>query len=119
MNATVTLPPTNNYPNTRKWDLFRIWKLSEGFEVKQIEVNKLWDERYSKVFCWTHDGEEVNNLFFLHHMKRVLKADLNYPIILSEENYIFDGVHRLMKAKYLGEKYIPYVQFDKDPPVGS
>lgn len=117
--ATVTLTKTKKYPYKRQWDLFKIWNLSDDFEVKQIEVNKLWDERYSKVFCWTHDGEEVNNLFFLHHMKRVLNADLNYPIILSEENYIFDGVHRLMKAKHLGIKYIPYVQFDKDPPVGS
>ena len=115
--ATVTFPPTQSYQNIRKWDLSTIWKLTEGFQVKQIEVNKLWDERYSKVFCWTHDGEEVNNLFFLHHMKRVLKADLNYPIILSEEEYIFDGVHRLMKAKHLGMKYIPCVQFDKDPPT--
>ena len=48
-------------------------------------------------------------------MERVLNADLSYPIILSEENLIFDGVHRLVKAKHLGLEYIQYVKFEKDP----
>ena len=44
-----------------------------------------------------------------------MHADLSYPIILSEENYILDGVHRLMRAKYLDLKNIAYVKFSKDP----
>lgn len=115
MNATITLPPTNKYNYTRQWDLLKIWNATKAFEVKEVSVNQLWDERYSKVFCWLDEEEEITNLFFLHHMKRVLKADLDYPIILSEERYILDGVHRLMKAKYLGVEKIKYVQFDKDP----
>ena len=115
MNMTVTLPPTKKYNHDRQWDLLKIWDVTKNFEVKEISVNELWDERYSKAFCWLHQEEEITNLFFLHHMKRVLKADLDYPIILSEENYILDGVHRLMKAKHLGIKKIKYVQFEKDP----
>lgn len=115
MKSTVTLPKTNNYPYIRNWDLNKIWELSKDFEVKEIKVNELWDERYSKVFCWLDKDEELTNLFFLHHLKRVLNADLDYPIILSEERYILDGVHRLMKAKHLGIKTIKYVQFKKDP----
>jgi len=34
---------------------------------------------------------------------------------LSEENIIFDGVHRLMKAKHLGLEYIDCVRFKTDP----
>ena len=115
MNATVTLPPTNKYPYTRNWDLLNLWKTTKDFEVKEISVNHLWDQRYSKIFCWLEPEEQVTNLFFLHHMKRVLKANLDYPIILSEENYILDGVHRLMKAKHLGISTIKYVKFEKDP----
>ena len=115
MNCTVTLPKTNNYPYERNWDLQNVWDLSQAFEIKEIEVVKLWDERYSKVFCWLDENEEITNLFFLHHLKRIMSADLEYPIILSEERYILDGVHRLMKAKYLGVKKIKYVQFNKDP----
>ena len=34
----------------------------------------------------------------------------------SEENLIFDGVHRLVKAKHLGLEYIDCRIFPKDPP---
>ena len=115
MDATVTLPPTTNYDYKRQWNLKTIWELSEDLEIAQIEVNQLWDTRYSRAWCWQQNDEEINNLFFLHHLNRVMHADLNYPIILSEENYILDGVHRLMRAKYLGLKSISFVRFTKDP----
>ena len=116
MNSTITLPKTNNYPRQRNWDLKTIWQLSEVLEVDEIEVDYLWDERYSEAFCWLHEDEKITNSFFLHHLERIISADLTYPIILSEERYILDGVHRLMKARHLGIKKIKYVQFKKDPP---
>ena len=115
MNATITLPPTELYNYKRQWNLQTIWDKSTVLIPDQIEVNYLWDLRYSRAWCWQHNEEEINNLFFLHHLKRVMHADLSYPIILSEENYILDGVHRLMRAKYLDLKTIAYVKFSKDP----
>lgn len=115
MTSTVTLPSTKKYNYKRQWNLSSLWELSKDFEVKQIRVNELWDNRYAKAWCWQHEDEEINQLFFLHHMNRILNADLSYPIILSEEDYIFDGVHRLMKAKHLNLEYINYVKFKKDP----
>ena len=120
MSSTVTLPPTKKYPDgKRKWDLDQIWDDSLPLEVFQVKVDTLWDNRYSKAWCWQHDGEIINNEFFLHHLERVMAADLSYPIILSEERYILDGVHRLMKAKYLGIENISCVQFETDPPAKS
>ena len=115
MSSTVYLPSTNKYPEPRQWNLDKLWKLSDNLTVKKIKVSKLWDDRYKEAWCWQHEDETINNLFFLHHMRRVLNADLSYPIILSEEGYIFDGVHRLMKAKHLELEYIHYVQFKEDP----
>jgi hypothetical protein len=115
MNSTVYLPETKLYPYARQWRLSELWKLSENLPVKKVAVSDLWDGMYSKVWCWQNEDEVVNNEFFLHHMKRVLDADLNYSIILSEENYIFDGVHRLMKCKHLGIEAVNCVQFTKDP----
>lgn len=115
MQSTVYFPKTEKYPTKRTWELSEIWKKSENLEVIQVKVNHLWDSRYKNAWCWQHESEEINNLFFLHHMRRVLNADLNYPIILSEEELIFDGVHRLMKAKHLGLEYINCVKFKKDP----
>lgn len=115
MSSTVYFPKTNKYPYQRQWSLDYIWKITKDFPIKQIKVSHLWDERYAEAWCWQHENEVINNDFFLHHMQRVLKADLSYPIILSEEELIFDGVHRLMKAKYLGLEYINCVQFIQDP----
>tara|TARA_Y100000310_G_C20418793_1_gene685653 strand:+ start:105 stop:464 length:360 start_codon:yes stop_codon:yes gene_type:complete len=115
MLSTVTLPPTKLYDIGREWQLKDIWRQSKKLKIKAVKVDDLWDKRYAKVFCWTLHGEEINNEFFLHHLERVLNADLTYPIILSEEDYILDGVHRLMKCKFLKIKYISCVQFKKDP----
>lgn len=115
MQSTVYFPKTKKYPITRTWNLSDIWKESEKLEVIQVKVNYLWDSRYKDAWCWQHENEKINNIFFLNHMRRVLNADLNYPIILSEEELIFDGVHRLMKAKHLGLEYIDCVMFEKDP----
>ena len=117
MSSTVYLPKTKLYPYPRQWNLSDLWRLSENFPLKEVLVSELWDKRYSKVWCWQNEDEEMNNEFFLHHMQRVLYADLNYPIILSEEDYIFDGVHRLMKCKHLEIEKIKCVQFTKDPPT--
>ena len=114
MNSTVTLPATKNYPYKREWTLDFFWQDSQKLPIEKIEVDKLW-ERYSKAWCWQHNEEIINHDFFLHHMQRILDADLDYPIILSEEYYIFDGVHRLVKAKHLQHKYIYCVQYSKDP----
>jgi hypothetical protein len=115
MPSTVYLPKTKLYHHSRQWNLSELWELSESFEIKSMPVSELWDKRYHAVWCWRQEYEEINNQFFLHHMQRVLSADLNYPIILSEENYIFDGVHRLMKCKHLNIKHINYRKFTKDP----
>jgi hypothetical protein len=115
MSTTVYLPATELHPDKRQWELSDLWRISSKLEVSYIKVSDLWEQRYSKAWCWQHESEELNNEFFLHHMQRVLNADLSYAIILSEENYIFDGVHRLMKAKYLNQEYIKCVKFKKDP----
>ena len=46
--------------------------------------------------------------------KRILKADLSYPIIISDEGYIVDGVHRLSKAYLEKKEEISAYIFDKN-----
>lgn len=113
--STIYFPSTEHYPNTRQWHLATIWTLAEPLPACEMEVALLWDQRYAEAWCWQHEDEVLNNKFFLSHMQRVMDADLSYPIILSEEDYIFDGVHRLMKAKFLNMKTISCVKFKKDP----
>jgi len=43
---------------------------------------------------------------------RIMNADLSYPIILSKDNNIIDGIHRLTKAYIEKNKYIKAYIFD-------
>lgn len=114
MSDTVYFPKTELYPYERQWDLDTVWQLSKPLDIITVHVDCLWEE-YKDAWCWQWEEEKINNQFYLDHMVRVMDSDLNYPIILSEEGLIFDGVHRLMKAKFLGFGAIYAVKFDKDP----
>jgi len=49
------------------------------------------------------------------HMKQVMAADLNYPVIMDEEGFIMDGWHRVAKALLEGRATIKAVRFDVTP----
>jgi hypothetical protein len=53
---------------------------------------------------------------FVSHMKAVMDADLEYPIILDEDGYVMDGRHRIAKALFEGKETIKYVRFEETPP---
>lgn len=50
------------------------------------------------------------------HIKSVLEADLDCPIILDDEGYVMDGRHRIAKALLEGRETIKFVRFEKTPP---
>ncbi|MCD6162602.1 MAG: hypothetical protein J7K40_09350 [candidate division Zixibacteria bacterium] len=67
------------------------------------------------------------NIFDLHpdiksfrnwigHIKSVLDADLDCPIILDDEGYVMDGRHRIAKAILEGKETIKFVRFRETPP---
>lgn len=52
----------------------------------------------------------------VNHLRRVLQADLSYPIIVSEDGWVMDGCHRLSKALLEGRETVLAVRFLKNPP---
>lgn len=50
------------------------------------------------------------------HLRRVLDADLSYPIIVSADGWVMDGCHRLAKALLEGRETVLAVRFEKNPP---
>ncbi len=51
----------------------------------------------------------------VEHAQLILEADCDYPIILSAEGHVMDGMHRVAKACLLGLEEVPAVQFATDP----
>jgi hypothetical protein len=59
--------------------------------------------------------EYPTTLQILEHIQLIEQADLTYPIILSADGRIMDGMHRVAKAKLQGDLKILAVQFEKTP----
>jgi len=92
-----------------EWDVRRLWELSSGLPVKELDPESFheWND-----WGWEH---EINLGLIAEHMKRVLGADLSYPVILSAEGYIMDGCHRITRA-WLEGSLVKTVQFEVTPP---
>lgn len=51
----------------------------------------------------------------VEHMRLIEKADMSFPIILSSDGRVMDGMHRVAKAVLKGYETIEVVKFSQDP----
>ncbi|MCF8059960.1 MAG: hypothetical protein K9K67_11725 [Bacteriovoracaceae bacterium] len=94
------------------WYTERLWELTKTLSVFEFEVSSFngFDKN-----VWFGPNQEPTVNKVLEHMKKIENADLNFPIILSQENIVLDGVHRICRAHLEGRKKIPAVRFEIDP----
>lgn len=92
----------------KKWKVSNLFKCSRDLLVKRVKLSSIKDEC---IFEYNPDYKEVSE-----ELKKVMKANLSYPIILSSKGWVMDGNHRVVKARLLGKKTIKAIQFEKDPP---
>ena len=95
------------------WDVHRLVDLSRDFPrimVRLDEIKEL-DEEY-----WLDGNEERPTCRWLaEHMRLVEDTSLAYPIILSSNGRVMDGMHRVVKALVQGFETIEAVRFTVDP----
>ena len=89
-----------------KWNVARLITLSHKFPVMEIPLNHL--------DVWMI-YEKLTLREFVMHMKAIVGANLEYPIILDEDGVLMDGRHRIMKAMFEGRSSIKAVRFDTNP----
>jgi len=65
--------------------------------------------------CWFGDRYVPSVRRVLEHYEKISKSDLTYPIILSEDAVVMDGLHRICKAILEGKTTILAVQFTSNP----
>lgn len=77
-------------------------------------------KRYSWVLtnnCWGSFYSPMDVLFnpmcYPEDIERIWKAKLKYPIIVTKNNVIVDGIHRYVKALLLGKKRIKTIYFNE------
>jgi hypothetical protein len=65
--------------------------------------------------AWSGEGGAQTWRALLEHLRLIDEAELSYPIILSSDGAVMDGMHRVAKAVLQGWKDIEAVQFERDP----
>lgn len=93
------------------WDVDRLVRLTRDFpciHVPLAEIREL-DETY-----WFSDDTPTCRAI-VEHARLIEAADLNFPIILSSDGRVMDGMHRVAKAALLGRLTIEAVKFTDDP----
>jgi len=97
----------------RVWDVERIWKLAETLPVVEVELENI---RGLDEVTWFSEEKLPTLRNVVGHCQRILDCDDSYPVILTEDNCVFDGMHRIAKHLLEGKKTIRAVKFEKNPP---
>lgn len=79
----------------RAWDVHRLIALAEPLPVEEVPLGAIGelDEDY-----WSFDGIPLTCRQVAEHAQLIAEADLAFPILLSSDGRVMDGMHRVAKA---------------------
>lgn len=95
------------------WDVDRLIELTKDFNPQHVSLDSI--KELDEVYWFGDDGDRPTCREIIQHAKLINEADLKYPIILSAEGRVMDGMHRVAKAVLQERDTIEAVQFEKDP----
>jgi hypothetical protein len=95
------------------WNVHRLVKLTRNFTRERVplaEIREL-DEPY-----WANENaRQMTCREVVEHARLVLDCDLAFPVILTSDGRVMDGMHRICKALLEGCSEIEAVRFKQDP----
>jgi hypothetical protein len=94
------------------WDVDRLVALSRDLPVLHVPLT---DIREIKEPFSSESDEAASWRSMVEHIRLIETADLRFPIILSSEGRVMDGMHRVVKALLAGRATIDAVRFTVDP----
>ncbi len=96
------------------WDIDKLIEASSAFPVVSVQLDDIKD--LDENFWYNGENDVPSGRSIAQHVQLIHKADLSYPVILTEGNRVMDGMHRIVKALTLGHKNIKAVNFETTPP---
>src|SRR4030095_6118684 len=93
-------------------DVDRLVTLSRDFPVLQVPLATI--RELGEPF-WSEFDEAPSWQSVVDHIRLIDAADSRFPIILSAEGRVMDGMHRVIKALLAERASIDAVQFTTDP----
>jgi hypothetical protein len=95
------------------WDVRRLVELSGSLLVERVSLSDIreLDEPY-----WTGHGDgRLTCRDIVDHARLISDCNLAYPVILSADGRVMDGMHRICRALLLGHDAVEAVRFLHDP----
>lgn len=91
------------------WYIDRFWKMAESLPVEDLPIAEV---RVLDEVCWFSErwGKLPTCRAVIEHCKRIIDADMSYPVIVGPNGDILDGVHRIAKAMLAGETSVRAVR---------
>jgi hypothetical protein len=96
----------------RAWDVDRLVELAKDLSVVEVPLSAVreLDEPY-----WYGHGTVPTCRSVAEHAKLIDETDLKFPIILSSDGRVMDGMHRAAKAAMQNVTNLPAKRFSQDP----
>ncbi len=96
------------------WCVRRLIELSSALPVRMINPHAFAELHENHWYFHDNDVEPTPSSM-IEHMRLIIDADLDFPIILDQAGRVMDGMHRICKAVLHDIKAIPAVRFETDP----
>lgn len=96
------------------WEVHRLWDLAAGLPTEQVAVEVFEDLLDGAT--WFKEGDRPTIRRVLDHMRKVLNANLDFPIILRPDGQLVDGAHRVARAALEGRASVGAVRLPSMPP---
>ncbi|AZN39829.1 chromosome partitioning protein ParB [Paenibacillus albus] len=80
------------------WDVEKLWELSKGLPVHRIKIDSIKELDQD---CWFNGSRSTPTPTIrsvMLHCKRIIDANMEYPILLCSDGQLIDGGHRIAKA---------------------
>jgi len=95
------------------WSVERLWSLAEALPVEDVAIDDI--QGPDEVTWFSPDGPQPTCREIAAHCKRINQVDLSYPILLTEDFRVFDGMHRIARSIMEGKTHIKAKRFLKNP----
>ena len=95
------------------WNVRRLVELSKDLVRERVPLTAIreLDEAY---WCGGQD-QKLTCRQVVDHARLMLECELAFPVILSSDGRVMDGMHRICKALLQGLEHVEAVRFVCDP----
>lgn len=95
------------------WDVDRLIELSRGLPIESVAVESIAEIDTAYWFEGSAETPTVRKV--VEHAQLIAAVDPSYPILLSADGRVMDGMHRVARALMDGRSDIPAIRFPVTP----